>query len=108
MKTGTIGRALLGVAALCLATSVAVAAGKSKLVGNWDLDVAKSTMNGQTAFKSGHVAITAVKDAIKTVVDAVPSSGAAVHYESTLAFDVLSQRVEHAGKPPRECSAARS
>ena len=85
--TKTIGRALLGAAALCLATSVAAAAGKSNLVGNWDLDVAKSTLNSQAAYKSGHVAITAVKNAIKTVVDFVPSSGPAVHYDATLGFD---------------------
>jgi hypothetical protein len=87
MKTGIIGRALLGVSALCLASSLAVAGPKTKLVGNWDLDVAKSTMNGQPAAKSGHVAITSEKNGITTVVDFVPATGATVHYEATLGLD---------------------
>jgi len=87
MKTGIVGRALLGVGALCLASSLAMAGTKSKLVGNWDLDVAKATVTGQSSYKSGHVTITAEKDAIKTVVDMVPTTGAPMHYEATLGLD---------------------
>lgn len=87
MKTGIMARAIFAVSALCLASSLAVAGPESKLVGNWDLDVTKSTMNGQPAAKSGHVAITSEKSGIKTVVDFVPASGPTVHYEATLGLD---------------------
>jgi hypothetical protein len=89
MKRGIWARALLGVAALCLAASAATAASKGKdpLVGNWDLDASSSVVNGQAAFKSGHVAVTDAKDMRKTVVDLVPANGAPVHYESSYKFD---------------------
>ena len=87
MKRGIWGRTLLAVAALCLGASVASAAGKDPLVGNWDLDAATSSVNGQNAFKGGHVAITMTKDVYKTVVDITPASGAAIHYETSFKQD---------------------
>jgi hypothetical protein len=87
MKRGIWARTLVGIAALCLVASVAAAKGKDPLIGNWDLDAAKSTVNGQAGFKSGHVSVTAAKDGYKGVVDLVPAAGAAVHYEYTATFD---------------------
>jgi hypothetical protein len=89
MKRGIWGRALVAVAALCLVTSVSVAAsmGKDPVVGNWELDPASSSMNGQNAFKSGHVSITVTKGVYKSVVDLAPASGAAIHYESSYKQD---------------------
>lgn len=81
MKNGIWGRALVGVAALCLVASVATAKGKDAIVGNWDLDVAKSTVSGAAMFKSGHVAATAIKGGYHAAVDLVPASGAPIHYE---------------------------
>jgi hypothetical protein len=85
MKRGIWGRTLTGIAALCLVASVATA--KDAFVGNWDMDVAKSTLNGQAGYKSGHVSITAAKGTYKSVVDLVPMSGAALHYEYSYKFD---------------------
>ena len=83
MKRGMIWRALTG-AALGLAFFGAHAAGKDVRVGNWDLDVGKSTFTGRPAPKGGHVSITAVKGgALKAVVDYQQASGAALHYEYT-------------------------
>jgi len=95
MKRGIWGRALLAIAALCLGASVASAAsaGKDPLVGNWDLDAGSSTMNGQNAFKSGHVAITVTKDVYKSVVDLVPASGTAIHYETSFKQDGMDATV---------------
>lgn len=89
MKRGIWGRALLAAAALCLVTSVSVAASKGKdpLVGNWDLDASSSVVNGQAAFKSGHVSVTDAKEMRRTVVDLVPTNGSPVHYESSYKFD---------------------
>jgi len=87
MKRGILGRTLFGIAALCLVASVATAAGKDALAGNWDLDTAKSSVNGMAAFKSGHVSVTAVKGGYKGVVDLVPASGAAIHYEYSATYD---------------------
>jgi hypothetical protein len=89
MKKGIWGRMLLGTAALCLMASVATAAspGKDPMVGNWDLDTSKSDASGQAALKSGHVSITAIKEARKSVVDLVPASGAPIHYEATFKYD---------------------
>ncbi len=89
MKRGIWGRTLAGIAALCLVSSVATAAGKGKeaIVGNWDLDVAKSTASGMPAFNSGHASVSATKGGFKAVVDYVPASGAAVHYEYSGAYD---------------------
>ena len=95
MKKGIWGRVLIGVAALCLVASAAAAASKGghAFVGEWDLDVAKSTVNGQAAFKSGHVSITGAKGVYKSVVDFVPASGAAIHYEHSFSFDGSSSPV---------------
>lgn len=83
MKRGIIWRALLG-AALTLSMGGASAAGKDVMVGNWDLDVGKSTFVGRPAPKSGHVSITAVKGGgLKAVVDYQQASGAPLHYEYT-------------------------
>jgi len=89
MKRGIFGRTLLTVAALCLGASVSsvAAAAKDPSVGNWELDVASSTVNGQAAFKSGHVSITSTKGEHKSVVDLMPASGAAIHYEGTSKYD---------------------
>ena len=90
MKRGIWGRTLLGIAALCLAASAASAAsaGSNPLVGNWDLDPAKSTMNGQAgSYKSGHASVTGTKTGVKAVVDIVPATGAAVHYEFSATYD---------------------
>ncbi len=87
MKRGIWGRALVGAAALCLVTSVATAAGKDALVGNWDLDAAKSSVNGAAAYKSGHVSVTALKAGYKGVVDLVPATGNPVHYEYSPTYD---------------------
>jgi len=82
MKRGMFWRALLG-AALGLTLCAAHAAGKDSLVGNWDLDVGKSTFGGRAAPKSGHVSVTAVKGgAMKAVVDYQYASGT-IHYEYT-------------------------
>ncbi len=89
MKRGIWGRTLVGMAALCLVAvaGAAVAKGKNAIVGEWDLDASKSTMNGQgNAFKSGHVSTTAAKDGYKGVVDVMPAMGAAIHYEFTVVF----------------------
>jgi hypothetical protein len=76
-------RALLG-AALGLALCGAHAAAKDSLVGNWDLDVGKSTFTGRPTPKSGHVSVTAVKGGgMKHVVDYQQASGAPLHYEYT-------------------------
>jgi hypothetical protein len=95
MKRGIWGRTVAVIAALCLVASVSTAASKGKdpLVGNWDLDASSSTVNGQAAFKSGHVSITATKDVRKTVVDLVPASGAAIHYESAVKYDGMNTPV---------------
>jgi len=93
MKTGIWGRTLLGIAAICLATSAASAAAKDPLVGNWDLDAASSAVNGQPAFKSGHAAITVAKGVYTTVVDLTPASGAAIHYETTFKADGVDVKV---------------
>lgn len=86
MNRGIWGRTLLAVAALCLGTSVSMAAsmGKDPLVGNWDLDATASA-----GFKSGHVSIATTKEkgAHHVTVDLVPAPGAAVHYESTFKYD---------------------
>jgi hypothetical protein len=86
MKRGIWGRTLTAIAALCLVSSVGMAAGKGKesIVGNWDLDVAKSTMAG---VRSGHVSVSAVKGGFKAVVDYVPAAGAAIHYEYSGGYD---------------------
>jgi hypothetical protein len=86
MKRGIWGRTLAGIAALCLVSSVGLAAGKGKeaIAGNWDLDVAKSNMAG---IRSGHVSVSTVKDGFKAVVDYVPASGAAIHYEYSGGYD---------------------
>ncbi len=89
MKKGIWRRVLLTVAALCVGASVSTAApaGRDPMVGNWELDVASSMVNGQAAFKSGHVSITATKSAHKSVVDLMPANGAAIHYESNYKYD---------------------
>jgi hypothetical protein len=89
MKRGIWGRTLVGVAALCLVAfaTAAAAKGRNSIVGEWDLDAAKSTMNGQAgAFKSGHVSTTATKEGYKGVVDVMPAAGAAIHYEFTVVY----------------------
>jgi hypothetical protein len=86
MKRGIWGRTLVGIAALCLVASAATAASKDLINGDWDLDVAKSSINGQAAFKSGHVSVTTSKSGYKGVVDLMPASGAAIHYEYTTTY----------------------
>ena len=92
MKRGIFGRTLIGCAALCMMVSVSNAASKGKdpLLGNWELDASSSVVNGQAAFKSGHVSITATKDEHKSVVDLVPANGAAIHYEISFKTDGVS------------------
>ncbi len=89
MNRGIWGRALLAVAALCLVAPVSFAAsmGKDPIVGNWELDAASSSVNGQNAFKGGHASISVAKDVYKSVVDIMPANGAAVHYESSYKQD---------------------
>jgi hypothetical protein len=87
MKSGIWTRTQVGIAALCLVASVATAAGKDSLVGNWDLDAAKSNVSGMTAFKSGHVSVTGIKDGVKGVVDLVPATGNPIHYEYSGTYD---------------------
>jgi len=87
MKSGIWGRMLIGIAALCLVASAASAAGKDALAGEWDLDAAKSSVSGMTAFKSGHVSVSSTKNGYKGVVDLAPASGAAVHYEYAAMYD---------------------
>jgi hypothetical protein len=89
MKRGIWGRMLVSVAALCFVAAAATAAskGKNSIEGNWDLDVAKSSLNGASAYKSGHVSVTVLKGAYKGVVDIVPATGAPVHYEYSFAED---------------------
>ena len=86
MKRGILGRTLIGVAAVCMVMAAVVAApkGKDPLVGNWDLDVGKSTWVGRPGFKSGHLSVTATKEGVKAVVDLVPASGNPLHYEYLL------------------------
>jgi hypothetical protein len=81
-------RDVLTAIAGCLVMATAVAASASDpIAGEWDLDAAKSTVNGQPAFKSGHVSAVVTKDGRKASVDIVPSSGAAVHYEFAGKYD---------------------
>jgi hypothetical protein len=93
MKRGIWGRALVGIAALCLVAGVATAAAKDSIVGNWDLDAAKSSVSGMASFKSGHVSVTSTKNGYKAVVDLVPATGAAVHYEYGATYDGTSAPV---------------
>lgn len=87
MNRGIWGRTLVGAAALCLMASVATAAAKDTLIGNWDLDAAKSSATGMAALNSGHVSVTGTKNGYKGVVDLVPATGTAIHYEYSATFD---------------------
>jgi hypothetical protein len=89
MKRGIWGRTLIGIAALCLVASAATAAAKGKepIVGSWELDATKSSATGRPALKSAHAVISVVKNGLSGVVDAVPGSGPAVHYEWAGKYD---------------------
>ena len=87
MKSGIWARTLVSIAALCLVASVAAAAAKDSLIGNWDLDAAKSNVSGTTAFKSGHVSVTGIKNGYTGAVDLVPTTGNPIHYEFSANYD---------------------
>jgi hypothetical protein len=93
MKRGYFGRTLIGIAALGLMASAAVAKGTDPIVGSWELDAAKSTATGRPALKSAHAVITSAKDGMHGSVDAVPASGPAVHYDWVGQYDGSETRV---------------
>lgn len=65
------------------ATSAAWAAGAAHdpWAGHWQLDAAKSTLNGQPAYKSGDAVLKAIKGGIESNVTLTPADGAPIHYQ---------------------------
>ena len=75
------------IALAAFAATTTTAQGKEPWVGTWKLNLAKSKYSPGPAAKSLTVVITAPDAGIKQVVDTVPATGPALHYEATGKFD---------------------
>ena len=89
MKRASWGFWFAGVAALCLASSFAVAASKGKdpFAGTWQYDATKSTFTGAPALKAGTVVITPTKDGFKVSADTTQADGKVIHTEYAATTD---------------------
>lgn len=87
MRTRTLVAGVAVLIAFAAITATTNAQGKDPWVGTWKLNLAKSKYSPGPAPKSTTVTITAPDGGIKQVVDTVPATGAAQHYEVTAKFD---------------------
>ena len=87
MRTRTLVAGVAVLVAFVALAATTTAQGKEPWVGTWKLNLAKSTYSPGPPAKSLTVTITAPDGGIKQVVDTLPATGAALHYESTGKFD---------------------
>ncbi len=99
MRTRTLVAGVAVLVAFVALAATTTAQGKEPWVGTWKLNLAKSTYSPGPPAKSLTVTITAPDGGIKQVVDTVPATGAALHYESTGKFDGKDVPIE--GQPQR-------
>lgn len=103
MRTRTLVAGVAVLVALAALAATTTAQGKEPWVGTWKLNLAKSTYSPGPPAKSLTVTVTAPDGGIRQVVDTVPATGAALHYESTGKFD--SKDVPVKGNPNADTQA---
>jgi hypothetical protein len=105
MRKRTLVAGVAVLVALVALAATATAQGKEPWVGTWKLNLAKSKYSPGPPAKSLTVTVTAPNGGIKQVVDTVPATGAALHYEATGMFD--SKDVPSKGNPNADTQAFR-
>jgi hypothetical protein len=86
LKRAFVSAAVIGVVTTALA-GTALAQAADPQIGNWKLNVAKSTYNPGPAPKSGTTKIEAAGAGAKVIVDATAADGTARHWEFTANYD---------------------
>ena len=97
MRTRNLVASVAVLFALVALAATANAQGKEPWVGTWKLNLAKSSYSPGPAPKSSTVTVSAPDGGVKQVVDTVPATGAAQHYEVTANFD--SKDIPSKGNP---------
>lgn len=103
MRTRNIVAGVAAFIAVVALAATTTAQGKEPWTGTWKLNLAKSKYSPGPPPKSLTVTITSPNGGIKQVVDTVPATGAALHYEATGMFD--SKDVPVKGNPNADTQA---